>query len=246
LTLDKSSSKHEPISNSTISSETPSLLSSLLTKPLPSSSLLKSLADEHTDVSNIESQLQKTSTIFTVHYEPDETCSMKSFETIVKPVESIDDESPPSLTSPTSMLISQSNHYNYSTRNKQPSTLSSTSQTITINNFNTSTNMTYNFAGAPFPYNYSAAASSIDMQPFYYPSTTSMNYMPYYPTAPYAAPSSPMYPAETMYNSNTTSAQSMYYPSNGVHSIPYNGNGTPTYVYPTAQSSSTASNTRQH
>jgi len=148
-------------------------------------------------------------------------------------VESIDDESPPSLTSPTSMLVSQSDHYNYSTRSKQQQ------QTITNNNFNTSTNMTYNFDNTSYPYPY-PPAPSYGMPPYYYPSTTPMDYMPYYPTS-----SSPAYPLPGLVYGNTVEQQS-YYSSNGINSISYNVNGTTPYIYPTAQSSSTAPATPQH
>jgi hypothetical protein len=147
-------------------------------------------------------------------------------------VESIDDESPPSLTSPTSMLVSQSDHYNYSTRSKQQ-------QTITNNNFNTSTNMTYNFDNTSYPYPY-PPAPSYGMPPYYYPSTTPMDYMPYYPTS-----SPPAYPLPGLVYGNTVEQQS-YYSSNGINSMSYNVNGTTPYIYPTAQSSSTAPATPQH
>ncbi len=147
-------------------------------------------------------------------------------------MESIDDESPPSLTSPTSMLVSQSDHYNYSTRSKQQ-------QTITNNNFNTSTNMTYNFDNTSYPYPY-PPAPSYGMPPYYYPSTTPMDYMPYYPTS-----SPPAYPLPGLVYGNTVEQQS-YYSSNGINSMSYNVNGTTPYIYPTAQSSSTAPATPQH
>jgi hypothetical protein len=105
------------------------------------------------------------------------------------------------------MIISQSNHYNYPTRSKQQ----------TINNSN---NMTYNF----------------DNTSYYYPSTTPMDYMPYYPTS---SSSSVYPPTESMYDG--TSEQQSY-----VNSISYNGNGTTPYVYPTAQSSATASTTQRN
>jgi hypothetical protein len=157
---------------------------------------------------------------------------MNSFETIIKPVESIDDEPPPSLTSPTSMIVSQSNHYNYSTTNKQQQ------QQQTIHNFNTSTNMTYNFDNTSYPY---PPTSSYDMQSYYYPSTTPMDYTPYYPTSsPAVYP-----PAESMYGGDTPE-QPAYYSSDDGNSTSYNGNGSTPYVYPTAQSSSTAPTTQRH
>ena len=119
------------------------------------------------------------------------------------------------------MIVSQSDHYNYSTRTKQPQPHQ---QTITINNFHASTDMTYNFGNASFPYSYPQAAP-IDMPSFYYPSASSMNYMPYYPAAPYPGPSPSAYPPGSLYGP-TTDPTALYYPSNGVHSVPYNGNGT--------------------
>jgi len=158
---------------------------------------------------------------------------MNSFETIIKPVESIDDEPPPSLTSPTSMIVSQSNHYNYSTTNKQQQ-----QQQQTIHNFNTSTNMTYNFDNTSYPY---PPTSSYNMQSYYYPSTTPMDYTPYYPTSsPAVFP-----PAGSMYSGDTPEQQA-YYSSDDGNSTSYNGNGSTPYVYPTAQSSSTAPTTQRH
>jgi hypothetical protein len=129
------------------------------------------------------------------------------------------------------MLVSQSDHYNYSTRSKQQQ------QTITNNNFNTSTNMTYNFDNTSYPY---PPGPSYGIPPYYYPSTTPMDYMPYYPTS-----SSSAYPLPGLVYGNTVEQQS-YYSSNGMNSISYNGNGTTPYIYPTAQSSSTAPATPQH
>jgi len=117
------------------------------------------------------------------------------------------------------MLVSQSNHYNYSTR----SSVAKQQQSITINNFNSSTNMTYNFGQTSYPYPY-PNASSMDMQPFYYPSTMPTNYMPYYPPSS----SSPMY----------ASGQQMCYQPNGTNPIPYTGSSTTPYGYSTPQSSS--------
>jgi hypothetical protein len=166
---------------------------------MASSSSLSS-TDEETKIARIESQLKTTIEA-------------------VNEVEAIDDQ-PPSLTSPTTMIVSQSNHYNYPTRS---SVAKQQQQSITINNFNSSTNMTYNFGQTPYSYGY-PAVPPIDMQPFYYPpSALPMNYMPYYPTS-----SSPLYP----------SGQPMCYPPNGSNSLPYTGNPAAPYSYPTPQPSS--------
>jgi hypothetical protein len=169
------------------------------------SSLSLNSTDEETKIARIESQL-------------------KSTIEAVEEVEASDDQ-PPSLTSPTSMIVSQSNHYNYSTRSsvaKQQQ--QQQQQSITINNFNSSTNMTYNFGQTSYPYNY-PSASSMDMQPFYYPSTMPMNYMPYYPTS---SSTSPMYGP----------GQQMCYQPSGANPIPYTGNSATSYGYSTPQSSS--------
>jgi hypothetical protein len=187
--------------------------------------------DDETKITRIENRL---TSIISNDQEEKQILSINSFNSIVKPVESTDDEQPPSLTSPTSMIVSQSDHYNYSTRNKQQQQ----QQNITINNFNTSTNMTYNYGNMPFTYPYPPPPPSTDMQPLYYPSTTSMDYIPYYPT-----PLPSNYPP--VYN-NTLEQQSLYYPSNGVDSISYNSNGTTPYVYPTVQPSSTVPTTQRH
>jgi hypothetical protein len=112
------------------------------------------------------------------------------------------------------MIISQSNHYNYSTRSKQQ-------QQQQINHCNPATNMNYNFDNTSYPY-----PSSCNMPPCYYPSTTTMDYMPYYPST------------GSMYDD--PSAPQLYYSSNDVNSISYNGNGTT----PLVQSSSTAPTTQ--
>ncbi|CAF3716208.1 unnamed protein product [Adineta steineri] len=185
---------------------TPSSLSDILANPLMASSSSLNSTDEETKIARIESQLKTT-------------------VEAVKETNVADDQ-PPSLTSPTSMIVSQSNHYNYSTRSnvaKQQQQQQQQQQSITINNFTNSTNMTYNFGQTSYPYPY-PTTPSVDMQPFYYhPSGIPMNYMPYYPTPP-----SPMYP----------SGQQMCYPPNGVNSIPYTGNSTTPYSYSTPQSSS--------
>jgi hypothetical protein len=158
-----------------------------------------SSTDEETKIARIESQLKNT------------------IESI-KEVEATDDQ-PPSLTSPTSMIVSQSNHYNYSTRSSVAKQQQQQQQSIAINN---STNMTYNFEQTSYPYGY-PTVPSVDMQPFYYPSTVPMNYMPYYPTS-----SSPVYP----------SGQQMCYQPNGANPVPYTGSSTTPYGYSTPQSSS--------
>ena len=129
--------------------------------------------DDETKIARIESQLKTSAAEAASHNDTtEEISSINAFESTIKPVEFIDDEAPPSLTSPTSMIVSQSNHYNYSTRGKQQST-PPVPQTITINNFNTSTNMTYNFGHTAYPYTY-PPAPSVDMPSFYYPPGSSM------------------------------------------------------------------------
>ena len=232
---DQPSFSRESSISTTIPPETPSSLSDILANRMLSSSSSTLGTDDEIKIARIESQLKTSASEAACHNDPPEESN--AFEATIKPIESIDDEAPPSLTSPTSMLVSQSNHYNYSAKGKsQPP--DATAQTITINNFNTSTNMTYNFGNTAYPYTY-PPASSIDMPPFYYPPGTSMNYMPYYPPGPYPVSSSSMYPPDSVYNGGTPNAPSMYYLSNGVHPIPFNGNGTPPFVYPTAQPSST-------
>jgi hypothetical protein len=157
--------------------------------------------DEEIKIARIESQLKNT------------------IEAI-KEVEDIDDQ-PPSLTSPTSMIVSQSNHYNYSTRS---SVAKQQQQSITINNFNNTNNMTYDYDQTSYSYPY-PPSSTMDMQSYYYPPSMPMNYMPYYPP-----PSS----SSTMYSSG----QQMCYQPNGTNSIAYTGNSTTPYSYSTPQSSS--------
>ena len=243
-TKDQPNFSRESSVTTTIPSSTPSSLSDILANRMLSSSSSTLNTDDETKIARIESQLKTSAAEAASHNDTtEEISSINAFESTIKPVEFIDDEAPPSLTSPTSMIVSQSNHYNYSTRGKQQST-PPVPQTITINNFNTSTNMTYNFGHTAYPYTY-PPAPSIDMPPFYYPPGSSMNYMPYYPPGPYPNSPSSMYPSDTIYN-GAPNAPSMYYPSNGVHPIPFNGNGTSPYVYPTAQPSSTASTTHRH
>ncbi|UJR10028.1 hypothetical protein I4U23_014251 [Adineta vaga] len=195
---------------------TPSSLSDILSNPLMTSSSSSSInsTDEETKIARIESQLKTT----------------------VEAIEEVDafDDQPPSLTSPTSMIVSQSNHYNYSTRSsvakQQQQQLQQ--QSITINNFNSSTNMTYNFGQTSYPYPY-PSVPPIDMQPYYYPPTgMPMNYMPYYSTS-----SSPMYPPD----------QQMCYPPNGTNSLPYTGNSaTTTTTTPYNYSAPHSSLNRRH
>ncbi|CAF0753313.1 unnamed protein product [Adineta ricciae] len=190
---------------------TPSSTSDALANPLLTSSSSINSTDEETKIARIESQLKTT-------------------VEAVKEVDAIDDQ-PPSLTSPTSMIVSQSNHYNYSTRSsvarqQQQQLLHQQQQPMALNSFDSSTNMNYNFGQAMYPYPYSSVPP-IDMSPYYCsPSGIPMNYMPYYPTS-----SPPMYPTN----------QQMCYSPNGINSHPYTGNSTtPTasYNYPTPQSSS--------
>ncbi|CAF2903185.1 unnamed protein product [Rotaria sp. Silwood2] len=218
-------------------SETLSSLSDILASPL-----IQSLNDNDDErkIAHIESQL-KTSTASIVNNdqemeqteEEQQILSNDSLETTIKPIESTDDEQPPSLTSPTSMIISQSNHYNYSIRPKQQ-------QQQQIHNFNPSTNMTYNYANTSYPYTTYPQVPSYDMQSYYYPSTIPMDYTPYYPTS-----STSVYPpSESIYGN--TSEQQSYYSSNDVNTISYSGNGTTPYIYPTPQPPSTVPTTQRH
>ena len=147
---------------------TPSSLNDILANSLMTSASSSSLnsTDEETKIARIESQLKTT----------------------IEAVEEIDaiDDQPPSLTSPTSMIVSQSNHYNYSTSSSVPK--QQQQQSITINNFSNSTNMTYNYGPTPYSYPY-PPAPTMDMSSYYYPAGVPMNYMPYYPGS-----STPMYP----------------------------------------------------
>ncbi|CAF3978609.1 unnamed protein product, partial [Rotaria sp. Silwood1] len=208
--------------------ETLSSLSDILASPLLQS---LNIVDDERKIANIESQLKtSTTTIVNNDHEKEKSIlSCNSFETTIKPIESIDDEQPPSLISPTSMIISQSNHYNYSTRPKQQQ-----QQQQQINNFNPSTNMTYDYDNTSYPYTTYPQVPSYDMQSYYYPSTIPMDYTPYYPTSS----STSVYPPSGSIYENTSEPQS-YYSSNDVNTISYNGNGTTPYTYPTPQPSST-------
>ncbi|CAF0751279.1 unnamed protein product [Rotaria sp. Silwood1] len=212
--------------------ETLSSLSDILASPLLQS---LNIVDDERKIANIESQLKtSTTTIVNNDHEKEKSIlSCNSFETTIKPIESIDDEQPPSLISPTSMIISQSNHYNYSTRPKQ--------QQQQINNFNPSTNMTYDYDNTSYPYTTYPQVPSYDMQSYYYPSTIPMDYTPYYPTSS----STSVYPPSGSIYENTSEPQS-YYSSNDVNTISYNGNGTTPYTYPTPQPSSTVQTTQRH
>ena len=155
--------------------------------------------DEETKIARIESQLKTT------------------IEAI-REVDAIDDQ-PPSLTSPTSMIVSQSNHYNYPTRSH---VAKQQEQSMAMNNFpNTNNNLNYNYAPTSYAYPY-PPAPTMDMSSYYYPhpSSVPMNYIPYYP-----ASTSPMYPT----------GQTMCYPPN---TNPYSSNPNGSYNYPTPQSSS--------
>lgn len=186
--------------------ETPSSLAEILADPLLTSSS-SAPADEEETLVPLPTESQP--------------------ETTLKPVEGVDDDQPPSLTSPTSMIVSQSNHYNYSTRNNKQH------QTITINNFNASTTMTYNYGNTSYPYAY-PTAPPMDMPPYYFPPAPTMGYMPYYP-APSIYPTAP-----PIYDNTSPDPQSMYYSNPGAngggsgHPMVYNGNGAPTYSYPAA------------
>ncbi|CAF4341813.1 unnamed protein product, partial [Rotaria magnacalcarata] len=202
-------------------SEVLSSLSDMLSNPLLSSI---NGTDDETKIAHIESQL-KTSTGSIVNDNEEETISsINSYETTIEPIETTDDDQPPSLTSPTSMIVSQSNHYNYPIRTKQQ-------QQQEINNFNPSTsNMTYNYANPSYPYSPYPPAPSFDMQSYYYHQPTiPMDYMPYYPTSSPTGylPAGPIY--------GNTSEQPTFYTSNDVNTIPYNGNGNTPYIYPTPQ-----------
>ncbi|CAF4226030.1 unnamed protein product [Rotaria socialis] len=219
--------------SNTVAKASPEVLSSL--SDMLSNPLLSSIngADDETKIAHIESQL-KTSTASIVNDNEEETISsINSYETTIEPIETTDDDQPPSLTSPTSMIVSQSNHYNYPIRNKQQQE---------INNFNPSTsNMTYNYANPSYPYSPYPPAPSFDMQSYYYHQPTiPMDYMPYYPTSlPTGYP-----PAGPIYGN--TSEQPTFYTSNDVNTIPYNGNGTTPYIYPTPQPSSTVPTSQRH
>ncbi|CAF1663476.1 unnamed protein product, partial [Adineta ricciae] len=85
--------------------------------------------------------------------EEEPTSSLNRSETAIKPVEITEDQLPPRSTSPTSMIVSQSNHYNYSTKNKQQQ-LQQPHQATPVNSFHGSTNMTYSFNNSVYPYRY--------------------------------------------------------------------------------------------
>ena len=209
---------------------------------IPNGTMMIPSSGQETNFDAVESHSQLTNLTSVVLEETSST--FISIEKTIKPVEATDDETPPSLISPTSMIVSQSNHYNYSAKNRsvQQQQLSN----VPINNFTTPTNMSsYNYDPTPYPYGY-PAAPPVDMAPFYYPTSTPMNYMPFYPAANYPTELSPTnYPNGPMFN-NGTDPQPMYYPSNGTHPLPFHTNGTSTYVYPTPQPSSTAPNTHRH
>ncbi|CAF3981088.1 unnamed protein product [Rotaria sp. Silwood2] len=172
--------------------------SSVSDNPLMKSSSSINSIDEETKLNPIESELKTTMAR-------------------TKEVEAINDQS----SDLTSMNVSQTDHFNYSTRSSVAKQQQQ-QQSITINNFNSSTNMTYNYGQTSYPYPY-PTAPTMDMQPYYYPSLMSMNYMSYYPTL-----SSPMY----------ASGQQMCYQPNDTNPIPYIGNSTTPYGYSTSHSSS--------
>ncbi|CAF1680739.1 unnamed protein product, partial [Adineta ricciae] len=155
------------------------------------------------------------------------------------PVEITEDQLPPRSTSPTSMIVSQSNHYNYSTKNKQQQ-LQQPHQAIPVNSFHGSTNMAYSFNNSAYPYPY-PPVPPYSVPPYYYPPNAAMDYMSYYS----ASSSSSIYPPPGSIYGDTPEQQS-YYTSNGMNSITYNGNGTAPYAYPTAQSSAPAPTATQH
>ena len=136
------------------------------------------------------------------------------FATTIEPIKEIEttDNQPPSSTSPKSMIISQSNHFNYS---KRANVAKQQHQSITT------TNVTYNSEISSYPYPYSYA-SSMDMPTLYFPSAVPMNYMPYYPSS-----SSPMYVTE----------QQICCQPNGAHSMSYTSSSPTSYSYSTSPSS---------
>ncbi|CAF3351175.1 unnamed protein product [Rotaria socialis] len=164
---------------------TPSTSSDILTNPLMKPTSSLQSSDEELKSTPIESEL-KTST---------------------GEVETNDDQS--SMSNNTS----QSNHFNYTTRSSVAKRQQQ-QQSIAMNTFNSSNNMTFNYGEPSYPYPYPypySTGPSMDMQSFYYPSPMPMDYMPYYPT-----PSSPMH----------GSAQQICYPPNGTNPLPYTGNST--------------------
>ncbi|CAF1355379.1 unnamed protein product, partial [Adineta ricciae] len=225
--------------------ETPSSLSDILANPFLSSPSISGTDDE-TKIARIESQLKEDTVdiINNNHVEKEEeeepTSSLNRFETTIKPVEITEDQLPPRSTSPTSMIVSQSNHYNYSTKNKQQQ-LQQPHQAIPVNSFHGSTNMAYSFNNSAYPYPY-PPVPPYSVPPYYYPPNAAMDYMSYYS----ASSSSSIYPPPGSIYGDTTEQQS-YYTSNSMNSIAYNGNGTAPYIYPSAQSSAPAPTaTQQH
>ena len=222
--------------------ETPSSLSDILANPFLSSPSINGIDDE-TKIARIESQLKEDTVdiINNDHVEKEEPISsLNPFESTIKPVEITEDELPPRSTSPTSMIVSQSNHYNYSTKNKQQQP-QQPHQAITANSFHGSTNMAYSFNNSTYPYPY-PAIPPYSVPPYYYPPNAAMDYMSYYS----ASSSSSIYPPPGSIYGDTPQQQS-YYTSNGMNSIAYNGNGAAPYAYPTAQSSAPAPTaTQQH
>ncbi len=110
---------------------------------MTSSSSSINSTDDETKIVRIESQLKTTIEA-------------------MKEIDATDDQ-PPRLKSPISMIVLQSNHYNYSTRN---SVAKQQQSSIIVNNFNNSTNMSYNFGPTSYSYSY-PPTSSMDMQSFY-------------------------------------------------------------------------------
>ena len=160
--------------------------------------------DEETKIARIESQL-------------------KTSIEVVKEVDAIDDQ-PPSLTSPTSMIVSQSNHYNYPTRStvakqQHQQQQQQQQQALAMNNFTNANNINYNYGSTPYAYPY-PPVSTMDMSSYYYPSPVPLSYLPYYPPS-----TAPMYPT----------GQTMCYPPN---TNPYSTNPNGSYNYSTPQSSS--------
>lgn len=149
-------------------------------------------------------------------------------KTSVQPIKEVEDinDQPPSLTMPTSMIVSQSNHFNYVTRSSVAK--QQQQQSIPIDNLNSSTNMTYNLGQAPYPYPF-PPVSAMDMPPYYHPSPMSMNFLPFFPTSSSSSSSSPMYPP----------GQPMCYQPNSNDSMPYTtGNSSTPFNYSTFHSSS--------
>lgn len=191
--------------------------------------------DDERKIARIESQL-KEDTIDIINGndvdeddEVDSAFSANTFETTIKPVEVPDDQLPPSTTSPTSMIISQSDHYNHPSRAKSQSN-------IAMANFSTPTNLTYAFNNPSYPYPY-PSAPAYGVPPYYYPPAPPMDYIPYY-SNPSSSAYSPLPPAP-MYGM-TPDQQPSYYAANGINGVPYNGNGPIPYSYPAAPTPSSA------